>query len=223
MAPRPCIIFDCDGTLTDSHHVIVEAMTRTFVSAGLTPPTDPATRAVIGLSLPNAIGHLLQDGELGLRDQLVEDYKTVFSEMRLAGEMREHLFPHVKTCLDALLDAGASLGIATGKSRRGLDHILDTHGLRRYFGTLQTADTNPSKPHPAMLEVAMSELGAAPHETVMIGDSPYDIQMARAAGTRAIGVSWTDHGPAALKAAGAHALLDSFDDWSVLLSEDKAA
>ena len=106
--------------------------------------------------------------------------------------------------LAALGEAGWLLGIATGKSDRGLAHILDRHGLTGLFVTLQTADRHPSKPYPAMALAALAEAGVAPAQAAMIGDTSYDMQMARAAGVRAIGVGWGYHPPAELIAAGAH-------------------
>ncbi|MEM6683445.1 MAG: HAD-IA family hydrolase [Pseudomonadota bacterium] len=211
------VVFDCDGTLADSHHVIVEAMTRAFEKSNLPPPDDAAVRRVIGLSLPIAIAQLAQDIAPDYHATLVDAYKTSFHDMRSSGAVHEALYPRVRACLLGLQNLGVALGIATGKSKRGLAHLLDTHDLRGFFGSLQTADDNPSKPNPHMLEAAMLELGATPQDTVMVGDSPYDIEMALAAGTRAIGVAWSDHGAQALIAAGAHDMLAGYDDWSVLL------
>lgn len=223
MEQGPAIIFDCDGTLTDSHHVIVESMMRAFDRCNAAPPTDQQVRAVIGLSLPIAIETLAPGASDGMRDALVEAYKTEFVEIRHTGDLKETLYPGVRACLEALTAQGASLGIATGKSRRGLDYLLDAHDLRGFFGTLQCADGNLSKPNPQMLEKAMFDLGAAPHHTVMVGDSPFDIQMGLSAGTHTIGVAWSDHGADFLTKAGAHAILDSYAQWSVLLAHWEAA
>ncbi|MEO0412318.1 MAG: HAD-IA family hydrolase [Pseudomonadota bacterium] len=217
MSGRPFIVFDCDGTLTDSHHVIVETMMRAFEAHNLKAPTDTQTRGVIGLSLPVAIEHLAPAHAQAAVPQLVQSYKEIFRALRASGQAVEGLYPHVRSCLTALKQAGAILGIATGKSRRGLESVLETHDLGAFFVTLQTADTNLSKPHPEMLETAMADAGAEPNDTVMIGDSPFDIQMALAAGTHAVGVEWSDHGPAALRRAGAHSILRGYQDWQSLL------
>ena len=108
-----------------------------------------------------------------------------------------------------LRGAGWTLGVATGKSDRGLTGCLTMHGIFDLFVTLQTADRHPSKPHPAMLEMAMAEAGALPGDTVMIGDTTYDIEMARAAGCRAIGVAWGYHAPEELFAVGAEAVAET--------------
>ncbi len=106
--------------------------------------------------------------------------------------------------------ADVLIGAATGMSRRGLDQLLDAHGLARHFVARQTADAHPSKPHPAMLEAALAETGVAPGRAVMVGDTTYDIEMAGHAGVRGIGVSWGHHPRDALMAAGAGAVVDSF-------------
>jgi phosphoglycolate phosphatase len=218
MDQGPAIVFDCDGTLTDSHHVIVESMMRAFDRCNVSPPTDKHVRGVIGLSLPTAIETLAPKASEDQRDALAEAYKTEFVEIRHTGDMKETLYPGVRACLEALKGQGAALGIATGKSRRGLDYLLDAHNLRGFFDSLQCADGNLSKPNPQMLEKAMFELGALPQHTVMVGDSPFDIQMGLAAGTQTIGVGWSDHGPAMLKKAGAHGILNSFAQWNILLA-----
>ncbi len=102
--------------------------------------------------------------------------------------------------------------MATGKARRGLLAVLEQHGLETRFATLQTADVGPGKPHPAMLERAMAEVGVAPSDTVMIGDTSFDMLMARSAGASAIGVSWGYHPVAELEAAGAHSIVGHFNE-----------
>lgn len=218
MDPRPAVVFDCDGTLTDSHHVIVESMMQAFKALNVPLPGDLDVRRVIGLSLPVAIEKLAPSADAATVDRLVEAYKDAFVSIRQSGDMRETLYPGVVECLRALTGAGATLGIATGKSKRGLDYLLDTHDLRGFFGSLQCADGNLSKPNPQMLEKAMFELVAEPKDTVMVGDSPYDMQMAIAAGTHAVGVVWSDHGRGVLERSGAGAMLSSYHDWSPLLA-----
>lgn len=123
--------------------------------------------------------------------------------------LEEPLFEGIAEVLETLAARGWTLGVATGKSDRGLDHCLATHGLSSLVATRQTADRHPSKPHPAMLEAALAEAGATPGEAVMIGDTQYDIAMARSAGVRAIGVAWGYHEAAELIAAGADAVADT--------------
>jgi phosphoglycolate phosphatase len=120
--------------------------------------------------------------------------------------------------LEELEASGWLLGIATGKSDRGLRHVLETHGLADRFVTLQTADRHPSKPHPAMVELAISEAGAAPETTVMIGDTSFDMIMAVNAGVRPVGVDWGYHDERELIDAGAEIVAATMGDLSGILN-----
>jgi phosphoglycolate phosphatase len=124
--------------------------------------------------------------------------------LRQNNAVSEPLYPGIAELIRDLDADGWLLGVATGKSDRGLNLCLSHHGIHAHFVTLQTADRHPSKPHPSMLLTAMAEAGAAPETTVMIGDTSYDIDMGLAAGTRALGVGWGYHAPSELIAAGAH-------------------
>lgn len=205
-------LFDCDGTLVDSQANICLAMEQAFADAALVAPPRAAIRRIVGLSLVEAIETLLPDAEPALHRQLAAAYKQTFFTLRTNGEMApEPLFHGIAQALERLSADGWLLGVATGKSDRGLAHILQVHGLTDAFVTLQTADRHPSKPHPAMVRAALAEAGAAPETTVMIGDTSFDMAMGRAAGTRALGVAWGYHPPADLIAAGAHAVADTAD------------
>jgi phosphoglycolate phosphatase len=200
------VVFDCDGTLVDSQHGICTAMGRTFEEAKLTPPDRLAILSVVGLSLPHAMARLLPDAEDDYHHHLADRYRLAFQAMRRAEGVQEPLYPGIADLIVALDDEGWLLGVATGKSDRGLALCLAHHGIAHHFVTLQTADRHPSKPHPSMLMTAMAEAGAAPDSTVMIGDTSFDIAMALAAGTRALGVGWGYHAPAELTEAGAQAV-----------------
>jgi phosphoglycolate phosphatase len=196
-------IFDCDGTLVDSQANICVAMEDCFAAAGLAPPERAAIRRIVGLSLPQAMQVLAPGHD---PDALAESYKACFHRLRAEGRVEEQLYEGIPEILATMEADGWLLGVATGKSDRGLRLVLEHHGLAHRFVTLQTADRHPSKPHPAMIEAAMAEAGAEPADTVMIGDTSYDIQMARNAGVRAIGVAWGYHEPAELVAEGADAV-----------------
>jgi phosphoglycolate phosphatase len=196
-------VFDCDGTLIDGQASICRAMDEAFAEVALPAPDRHLIRRMVGLSLPQAVRKLAPDVDPDLQADLVDAYKRAFRAQREAGELSQPLFDGMAALLEALHDADWQLAVATGMSRRGLDHCLVAHGLTRLFITLQTADEHPSKPHPAMLEAALSEAWAEPAEAVMIGDTAYDMQMARDAGVRAIGVEWGYHAPQELRAAGA--------------------
>jgi phosphoglycolate phosphatase len=208
-APVRLAVFDCDGTLVDGQHDIIAAMDAAFSSLGLTPPPRGATRRIVGLSLPQAMRRLLPEGEPELITALVETYKAAYRLARVEGRLTEPLFDGIPALLDALRADGWDLAVATGKSDRGLHHCLAAHGLLDHFVSLQTADRHPSKPHPAMLQAALADALALPEDSVMIGDTSFDMAMARAAGVRAIGVAWGYHSPAELLAAGADSVATS--------------
>ncbi len=197
-------IFDCDGTLVDSQVNICLAMEDSFARGGLVAPPRALIRRVVGLSLFEAVQMLAPDAEPALLAQLTGDYKTAFQRLRGKGLVEEPLFEGIAEALAALDEAGWLLGVATGKSDRGLAHCLAHHGIAERFVTLQTADRHPSKPHPSMIRQAMADAGAAPDTTLMIGDTAFDIGMARAADVTAVGVAWGYHDADELLAEGAH-------------------
>lgn len=202
-------VFDCDGTLIDGQASICEAMEATFAAHGLAAPPRSVIRRAVGLSLPQAMRQLFPDSDAEQQLAMAESYRKAFRAARSEGRVSQPLFAGVEDCLRALSAAGWMLAVATGMSDRGLAHCLANNGIADLFVTLQTADRHPSKPHPEMLEEAMFEAGAVPEETVMIGDTGYDMQMARAAGTRAIGVDWGYHHPHELEAAGAEKVVET--------------
>ena len=199
-------VFDCDGTLVDGQAAVCDAMDAAFAAHGLPAPDRQLVRRSVGLSLPQAVRALLPDADEDLRQGIDLAYRQAFRAAREAGQLVEPLYAGVRELLDAMLDQGWLLGVATGKSDRGLEHCLATHGLSRHFVTLQTADRHPSKPHPAMLEAALFEAGALPGDAVMIGDTAYDMMMAVNGRVRALGVDWGYHTPAELADAGAEAV-----------------
>ena len=202
-------VFDCDGTLVDSQATIYLAMERGFAACGLAAPGDAATRGIIGLSLIEAMAALHPAGSAAQHAVLADEYKKAFFDLRAAGLAEEPLYDGIANAITDLDARGWLLGVATGKSDRGLKHILEHHDLHPKFVTLQTADRHPSKPHPSMLELAMTEAGAAPATTAMIGDTSYDMMMAKAAGCAAIGVAWGYHNAHALREGGADVVADS--------------
>ncbi|MEO6152103.1 MAG: HAD-IA family hydrolase [Croceibacterium sp.] len=202
-------VFDCDGTLVDGQAAICAAMAEGFAAAGLAAPDPHQVRRIVGLSLPAAIARLAPGTPPEAQQRVVDSYKQAFFRARSDGSLHEPLFDGIADLLARLHAAGWTLGVATGKSDRGLAGCLAKHGVTGLFKTLQTADRHPSKPDPAMLEAAMAEAGASPAHTVMIGDTSYDIEMARVAGVRALGVAWGYHDPHELLAAGAEAVAQS--------------
>ncbi|MDJ0979827.1 MAG: HAD-IA family hydrolase [Erythrobacter sp.] len=196
-------VFDCDGTLVDGQADVCWAMRRAFERAKLAPPPDNAVRHLVGLSLPVAMRQLAPDLDEEQRRALVEFYKSSYRARREEGLLDEPLYDGIADLLRALHSEGWSLAVATGKSDRGLLACLAAHDIADLFVSLQTADRHPSKPHPAMLEAALFEAAAQPDEAVMIGDTVFDVDMARAAGVASVGVAWGYHPADELRQAGA--------------------
>ncbi len=202
-------VFDCDGTLVDSQANICRAMEEAFAIADIPAPPRAAIRRIVGLSLVEAIRALLPHADDAQHRRMAADYKNAFFHLRTTGAMAEEpLFEGIADVLQTLVDDGWLLGVATGKSDRGLAHILAHHGLTHHFITLQTADRHPSKPDPAMLLAAIDEAGATPHTSAMIGDTSFDMAMGKAAGARAVGVAWGYHDIRDLANAGADVVAD---------------
>lgn len=186
------IIFDCDGTLVDSQHLISAAMTQTFELQGLIPPPLEQTRTIIGLSLSTAIKRLAPSATPLEIDALCDGYRQAHLQIRTStSNDHEPFFEGIAELIETLdSQEHRMMAIATGKARRGLLSLLERKKLKDKFVSLQTADDAPSKPHPAMLEQALDETGAEPDNSLMIGDSTFDILMAKNAGIQSIGVAW---------------------------------
>lgn len=203
MSDLKLIIFDVDGTLVDSQGDILGAMRGAFASEGLEPPVREDVLGIVGLSLPQAMERLVPELGVVRRTRLVEAYKSAYGALvREGGAAASPLYPGMRSLLDRLAQVDPwLLGVATGKSRRGLNGLLAAHALEGRFITTQVADDHPSKPHPAMLFAALDAAGVEPEKAVMIGDTSYDMDMAEAAGIRGIGVTWGYHPAEALSAA----------------------
>lgn len=213
-------VFDCDGTLVDSQYVIAQTMNRTFEDFGLAALEREQIRRIIGLHLPEAIAELVGEAPSGTSfDEMAEAYKRHFFQLRESGDFFEPLFDHVESVLKVLAEDNVVLGVATGKSRRGLEYVLEKHGLRGLFSCLKTSDDGPGKPHPQILVGAMAEVGARPEGTVVLGDTTFDILLAKNAGAGALGVDWGYHEGDELMAAGAAKLIGSFADVPEALKE----
>ncbi|ATX82444.1 phosphoglycolate phosphatase [Mariprofundus ferrinatatus] len=201
------ILFDCDGTLTDSHGAIVEAMQQAFENNGIAKPDAECVNRIIGLSLREAVRRLLpESSDEALQEQVRQGYRESY---RIA-EQQITLYPGVREVLDELKLRGYWLGVVTGKSHPGLLRVLENFNLRDYFYVIRTADCTHSKPHPAMVSECMVEMGVRPEQTTVVGDALYDVQMARAAGVRCIGVSFGVGESEALLQAGAECVVDDF-------------
>jgi len=211
VSPLRLVVFDLDGTIVDSLAHIARAIVQASETIGIKPPTEQAIPRVIGLSLDVAIATLFPDHGPDVHREIDRVYRKVFAEWRAQPGHGEPLFAGSHQAIAALEAAGFVLGIATGKARRGVDFLLDHHRLSGRFVTIQTPDIAPGKPDPGMLLQAMNDTGASPDNTVMIGDTIYDITMARKAGTKALGVAWGNHPADELHRAGAHMVVDRMD------------
>ncbi|MEM7006576.1 MAG: HAD-IA family hydrolase [Pseudomonadota bacterium] len=184
-------VWDMDGTIVDSREVITTAMARAFDSIGLVPPDYEATRQIVGLGLDEACKRLVPEGfDLTKLPEVVEAYRQAFISRRSDPDFKEPLYEGALETLDRLRRENWLIAMATGKSHRGIRAIFDMHPLKQYFDTIWCADDGPGKPHPFMVEEAMKAVGAERHQTLMIGDAVFDIQMGNAAGVETHGVSW---------------------------------
>ena len=188
--PFKLLVFDWDGTLMDSEARIVACIRAATEDLGLKPRTHDQMKNVIGLGLQEAIRLLFPNSEEAFGREFVSCYRHHFFN---SHHTPSKLFDGAYDTLKALFDSGYWLAVATGKGRRGLDDVLEKTGCGEFFLTTRCADEAPSKPHPDMLLAILEELGAEPAECLMIGDTEYDMQMARNAATHALAVSYGVH------------------------------
>lgn len=219
------IIFDCDGTLVDSRHTIVEAMLSAFANCGLIAPAPSSILSTVGLSVPEAVHRLIPQENTHTIGTIGEAYKEAYFQLRKQSDFIEPFFDGAENTLKNMGDQEKYiLGIATGKSRRGVNAILRKLPIgMEPFVTIQTADDAPSKPHPAMIEQAMADTGVVNEHTIMIGDTSFDMEMARNAGVKSIGVTWGYHSSDELVDAGAGSIVSNFDSLISVISSMTAA
>lgn len=197
-------IFDIDGTLVDSRAVITAAMKEAFTAQGYAPPDYEQTRTIVGLSLLEAIDKIApRDADHEMVKALAESYKNAFVQFRHDGAEHEPIYPGGRELLTNLKSEGWKIGVATGKSRRGLDALIEKHGFGDIFDAHYCADDGAGKPDPFMVEANLSALDVRPERAVMIGDTSFDMLMAVRAGVAAYGVSWGFHTEDEIKAGGA--------------------
>ena len=211
-SPLRFAVFDCDGTLVDSQSSIIAAVLTACEAHRVPAPAPETVRRLVGLPLDESFSKLVPGADEETCVKLGQSYREADTDLRIAGRMEEPLYPGALEGLNALADSGWLLGVATGKSRRGLASTLAGHNLKGMFASLQTADEAHGKPHPEMLFKAMSDTGAEAAMTIMIGDTTYDMEMAKSAGTLAVGVTWGYHEAAELQSSGADRIVESFAD-----------
>lgn len=202
-------IFDWDGTLSDSKAKITHSMQFAAQDLGWEPLLDHLIHNIIGLGLPEAILHLYPEATDTERSQLRDRYAANF--IRLEDEKASDFFPLVHETLAALRKQGHLLAVATGKSRKGLDRVLATHGLADYFDATRCADETASKPSPLMLEELLLQFGVPVQDSVMIGDTEFDMEMARRIDMPRIAVSYGAHHPDRLHPYNPELCVDSIE------------
>ena len=204
------LIFDWDGTLVDSIGRIVESMHCAADASGLPRLSDEAVKGIIGLALPEAIATLYPQ----LRDApLIERFLNSYTEHYLSQEHAPSpLFPGVAESLAAFRQQGYRLAVATGKTRRGLHRVLQGHGWVDYFDITRCADETASKPHPLMLHEILAHCGVAPEQALMVGDSSFDLQMARNAGMDSVAVGYGAQALDGLRDYGPRLAINEFSE-----------
>jgi phosphoglycolate phosphatase len=211
------IVFDWDGTLMDSEARIVTCLQAAAADLALPVPDDEAARDIIGLGLQQAVSRLFGEQDEDSVQRIADAYRVHFLGETVAPST---LFPRARAVLERLLEAELMLAVATGKSRRGLDMELERTGLGDVFHYTRCADETFSKPHPQMMLDILDYLGMEPAQSLMVGDTEYDMQMARGARTDAVGVSYGVHRPERLLQHGALHCLDTIDELPVWLARD---
>ena len=210
------VVFDWDGTLVDSIGSIVGCTRAALADAGVEPPPDALIRGTVGLGLTDTFERFYPAADEALRERILDRYRHHWVTH---WHSRHDPFPAAAATLESLTAAGAMLAVATAKSRRGLVRDFERTGLGRYFQASKTVDECPPKPSPVMLLELMDELGARRDETLMVGDSRWDLEMARNAGVDAIGVLGGAHPQDDLDCCGPLACLPgvaALVDWLAL-------
>jgi phosphoglycolate phosphatase len=213
------VIFDCDGTLVDGQHMIITAMKQASENCNIPYPGDEPVRRIVGLSLLEAISRVYPHLTSHDHDLLRKEFVNHFQYLRTLEDQHEPLYDGIKDAITELSDMGILLGVATGKSTRGLKNTLKNHGLEDHFVTLNTADDGPGKPHPSMINVALSDTGVLKENAFMIGDTTYDMLMAAEAGVCSVGVTWGYHEKSELISCGANHIISHISELIELVKD----
>lgn len=209
------VIFDWDGTLMDSTERIVRCLARAAEETGLPLLPDERLRSIIGLGLPEAIRDLYP----GIEDTRLQAMRGAYAgHFVIAEQTPSQLFPGAREMLDRLAGSSLRLAVATGKSRRGLDRVWANTDLANYFCASRCADESRSKPHPAMVHELLEQMCVPVQDALVVGDTSFDLEMARRAGVARVGVTWGAHPRERMQAFGPRALVDSFDELFSLIT-----
>lgn len=213
------VIFDVDGTLVDSQNMIFAAFSHAYQGLGLPVPDRDRAISFVGMSLDQIFPALSPDLGPDQHVALAQGYRDAYFHIRQqkGSSATSPFFPGAREVLDHLKGQDWTLmAVATGKSKRGLDKLIEGHGLQGYFQSEQTADFHPSKPHPSMVHACLADTGVVADRAVIIGDTTFDMDMGRAAGVRTIGVSWGYHPARSLQA---DAIIEDFADLPATLDD----
>ncbi len=216
MSRLELVVFDWDGTLSDSAARIVTTMQLAFREHDLEPPADETVRRVVGLGLEIAVARLAPQLDATKQRQLVATYRKVYFTDAVPASP---LFAGAYETVAALADAGYLLAVATGKGRSGLEHGLSESGLGEFFAVTRCADETRSKPHPQMLNEILTDLDTVAARAVMVGDTEFDLEMAHAAGTHAAAVTYGVHPLERLLASSPHLVVDHIESLPGALSD----
>ena len=206
-------IFDWDGTISDSAAKIIRCMQLAAEDVGLSVLADADIKNIIGLGLPEALKTLYPEISADEINKISESYSMHFVEL---DRSPSPFFPHVMETLTQLRDKNFVLAVATGKSRRGLDRVLNNLDLSGFFHHSRCADETASKPHPKMLEELLEVSGCAVNEAVMIGDTEWDMRMAQKIGMPKIAVNYGAHSKERLESCLPEMQIERFSqvlDW----------
>ena len=221
MSVKKLVVFDVDGTLIDSRSSIFRAAVEAANEIGVSAPTYEDVRAIVGLSLFEALAMMRPDLDHATIGAYTEAYKNAFIRFHADPTFHNGLYPGAADLLAHLKAEGWTLGMATGQSRRGVNRNLDVHAWHEIFDCTFCADDGPSKPHPHMLNRNMETTCFPPEHTVMVGDTAHDITMAGQAGVYAIGVTWGFHTADELFKAGADEIVSNFNELHEVLHNVK--
>lgn len=202
------VVFDWDGTLMDSTAQIVAAATGAIEQLGLPARTPEAIRDIIGLGLRESWQRLFPEHGAEHFTPFVDAYRDHFLD---PARQTACLFARAAEVVAELHGRGLVLAVATGKSRRGLDRELASTGLLQFMTGSRTADEARSKPHPEMLLYLMDTLGVPAEQTLMVGDTEWDLEMARLAGVRSVAAGYGAHTPERLRRYAPLACIDSIE------------
>ncbi len=208
--PLHLVVFDYEGTLVDSHAGFHTAFSAAFMAIGRTPPEEAQTRALVGLPLREAVSRFIKDPDAKTLSTFSKAWQAARNFVSTGTTAPDTLIPGTRTVLETLEKGEVLMGIATNRSRRGLDESLKRHDIARFFVATRTADDAHAKPHPAMLEDLLKATGVEAAGAVMVGDTTTDMELARNAGVPAIGVSWGSQERDVLLKAGAVTVIDRY-------------